>query len=155
MVKNNDYAAIFDIDKIFPEDWYVNVTKATNYVLENMKIPPEKVEEVLLSIVDYNINKQLNEKVFGSVKEDLPQYLSFVDTPSTSLFQEFKRIIEVCDICSSFKEHITYFQITDDKDFTTLNFWVNLAKKQYSGLKFSLRKPKSEPFCAKLIIRKK
>ena len=153
-MENNVDKLDLDIDKLFPKDWYENVTNATNYVLSNMDIPEEKVNDVVLRIIDYNISKQLNEMLFEKVTDTLSHYLSFVDTPSTKLFYTFKDMLDACDVCPSFKEHVVYFELATERDYKTLMFWKELVKKEYTGLRLTTRRLKDQ-FCVKLVIRKK
>jgi hypothetical protein len=151
----DDYKIKIDLEKLFPEDWYENVSKATNYVLNNMNIPDEDIDNVASYIVEYNINKQMDDKLLNCISYDLPEYLSFIDAPSTEVFDEFKTLLDVCDMCPSFKEHVVYFQIEDlERNKKTLNLWKNLAKKDFPALVLSIKELKSQD-CIKLIIRKK
>jgi len=154
-MRNNNYKIELDMEELFPIDWYKNVTNAANYVLSNMDIPDEKVDDVVLHIIDYNINKQLNNKLLNSVIDGLPQFLSFVDVPATSVFNELKTILDACDVCPSFKRHELYFQVSDMKyDKKRLSFWKKLIKKDYPNLKIASREIKSQQ-CIKLVISKK
>lgn len=154
-MKNNNYKMTLNIDEIFPAEWYQSVTDAANYVLDNMDVPNEDVDDLILHIIDYNINKQLNEKLLVSLADNLPCYLSFVDTPLTVVFNEFKNILDVCNMCSAIKEHVIYFQACNMKhDKKSLSFWKKLVKKDYPELILSTREIKSQD-CIKLTIRKK
>lgn len=154
-MKENNYTIKLDTEELFPIDWYENVTNAANYVLSNMDIPEEKIDDVILHIIDYNIDKQLNTKYLDSLFNDLPVYLSFVDTPSTRVFNEFKAIVDVCNLYKSFNEHTMYFQTSDfEKDKKTIDLWKNLFKKDYPNIKITNRELKSQN-CIKLVIRKK
>lgn len=153
-MENNVDKFDLDIDKLFPKDWYENVTNATNYVLSNMDIPEEKVNDVVLRIIDYNISKQLNEMLFEKVTDTLPHHLSFIDTPSTTLFYTFRNMLDACDVCPSFKEHEVYFEMASERDYKTLMFWKALFRKEYTRLKLTTRRSK-ELFYVKLVIRKK
>ena len=154
-MRNNSCDINIDIDKLFPAEWYENVTNAANYVLSKINLPEEKIDDIVLHIINYNIDKQLNNKIRESIFENLPYYLSFVDTPATKIFNEFKNILDACDICPSLKEHVMYFQSDDiESDKKKLNFWRTLAKKEYKNLSLYLREMKAQG-CIKLIIRKK
>lgn len=154
-MKNNSCDINIDMDKLFPSEWYENVTNAANYVLSKINLPEEKIDDIVLHIINYNINKQLSNKIRESISENLPYYLSFVDTPVTKVFNEFKNILDACDICPSLKEHIMYFQSDNiESDKKKLNFWKTLAKKEYQNLSLQLREMKAQG-CIKLIIRKK
>jgi hypothetical protein len=152
---DSNYKVKIDLDKLFPEDWYENVTKVTNYVLNNMNIPDEDIDSVASYIVEYNINKQMDDKLLNCISYDLPEYLSFVDAPSTEVFSEFKNILDICDACPAFREHIIYFQTDDlERNKRTLNLWKSLAKKDFPHLILLLKELKSQD-CIRLIIRKK
>lgn len=154
-MRSDNYKIKLDMEELFPVDWYKNVTNAANYVLSNMNIPDEKVDDVVLRIIDYNINKQLNNKLLDCVTDNLPQFLSFVDIPATVVFNDFKGILDACDVCPSFKEHELYFQVSNMKyDKRRISFWKKLVKKDYPNLKITSRELKSQD-CIKLIIRKK
>ena len=154
-MRNNSCDINIDVDKLFPSEWYENVTNAANYVLSKINLPEEKIDDIVLHIINYNIDKQLSSKIRESVCENLPYYLSFVDTPVTKIFNEFKNILDACDICPSLKEHVMYFQSDDiESDKKKLNFWRTLAKKEYKNLSLYLREMKAQG-CIKLIIRKK
>lgn len=154
-MKNNNCNLTLDMEELFPQSWYENVTNATNYVLSEINLPEEKIDDVVLHIINYNINKQLSNKLSESISENLPCYLSFVDTPVTKVFNEFKNTLDACDICTSLKEHVMYFQSDNiESDKKKLNFWKTLAKKEYKNLSLYLREMKAQG-CIKLIIRKK
>lgn len=154
-MKNNNCDINIDIDKLFPAEWYENVTNAANYVLSKVNLPEEKIDDIVLHIINYNIDKQLSNKIRESVCENLPYYLSFVDTPVTKIFNEFKNILDACDICPSLKEHVMYFQSDNiESDKKKLNFWKTLAKEEYKKLSLYLREMKAQG-CIKLVIRKK
>ena len=154
-MKNGDYTIKIDMEELFPIDWYENVTKAANYVLSNTNIPDENIDDVVLHIIDYNINKQLNNKLLSYVTDNLPSFLSFVDVPATRIFNEFKSILDACDVCPSFKEHNLYLQVSDMKyDKKRISFWKKLIKKDYPNLSVTSREIKSQD-CIKLVIRKK
>lgn len=154
-MKNNGYKTTLNIDELFPAEWYQNVTNATNYVLNNIDVPNENIDNLILHIIDYNINKQLNEKLLATIADNLPSYLSFIDTPATTIFNEFKNVLDVCAIYSHIKEHTIYFQTSNMKyNKKSLSFWKKVVKKDYPNLKLFSREIKSQD-CIKLTIRKK
>ena len=154
-MRKDNHKVKLNMEELFPPAWYENVTNAANYALHNMDIPEEKMDDLVMYIIDYNINKQLNDKLLNSITDDLPLYLSFVDTPVTKIFNEFKNILDACDICPSLKEHVMYFQSDNiESDRKKLDFWKTLAKKEYKNLSLYLREMKAQG-CIKLVIRKK
>ena len=154
-MKNNSCDIYIDIDKLFPAEWYENVTNAANYVLSKVNLPEERIDDIVLHIINYNIDKQLSSKIRESVCENLPYYLSFVDTPVTQIFTVLMNILDACDICPSLKEHVMYFQSDNiESDKKKLNFWKTLAKEEYKNLSLYLREMKAQG-CIKLVIRKK
>lgn len=154
-MRYDNYKIELDMEELFPVDWYKNVTNAANYALSNINIPDEKVDDLVLHIIDYNINKQLNTKLLSSVIDGLPQYLSFVDAPATLVFNELKNVLDACDVCPSFERHELYFQVSDMKyDKKKLSFWKKLIEKDYPNLKITTRELKSQQ-CIKLVISKK
>lgn len=154
-MKNDNYKIEMSMEELFPMDWYENVTNAANYVLSNAIIPAERIDDVILHIIDYNINKQLNNKLLDRVTDNLPSYLSFVDNPATTVFNDFKDILDRCDVCPSFKKHTLYFQVSDMKyDKRRIKFWKQVVKKDYPGLILTSREMKANE-CIKLVIRKK
>lgn len=154
-MKNDSFKVKLDMEELFPPAWYENVTNAANYALHNMDIPEEKIDDLVMHIIDYNINKQLNDKLLNSIADDLPSYISFVDNPVTRVFNEFKGILDACDICPSFKEHIMYIQLCNvEKDKKLFKLWKELAKKDFKSLSLTTREIKEQE-CIKLTIRKK
>lgn len=154
-MRNDNYEIRLNKDELFPTSWYENVTNATNYVLEKINIPEERVDDVIKHILDYNINKQIRNKLLDCATDNLPEYLSLVDTPSTKILNDFKDILDACDICPSFKEHVLYIQMSDCvKDKKHILFWKKLAEKDFKNLSIKAREIKSQE-CMKLTIRKK
>ena len=154
-MRSDNYKVKLNMEELFPPAWYENVTNAANYALHNMNIPEEKMDDLVMHIIDYNINKQLNDKLLNSITDDLPSYLSFVDNSATKVFNEFKGILDACDICPSFKEHVMYIQLgNSERDKKTFKFWKELAKKDFKSLSLTTRELKEQE-CIKLTIRKK
>ena len=144
-----------DAEELFPTAWYENVTNATNYVLSKINVPEERIDDVISHIIEYNINKQIRNKLLDCVADNLPEYLSLIDTPATRILNEFKDILDACDICPSFKEHVLYIQMSDPvKDKKRILFWKKLAESDFKNLSITSREMKSQE-CMKLTIRKK
>lgn len=153
-MKEDNYSTRFSAEELFPTSWYENVTNATNYVLSKMDLPEEHVEDVISHIIEYNINKQIHDKLLNSITDDLPCYLSLVDTPATKVFNEFKSILDACDVCPSFKEHVLYIQMYNfERDKKLILFWKELAEKEFQTIRISTREMKKQE-CMKLTIRK-
>lgn len=153
-MNGSKYGSKIDINEIFPAEWYENVTNAANYVIKNIDIPDERLEDVVLHIIDYNISKQVESKLLDKAADDLPNYFSFVDVSSARLFNDFKEILDICSVCPSFKEHVIYFQIYDmEYDKRRLNFWKKIVKNDYPNLSITTRELKAQD-CIKLVIRK-
>lgn len=144
-----------NIEELFPVEWYETVTRAANYVLSNIDVPEENLDDIVTRIIEYNIHKQINDKLLELLTEDLPTYLCLIDTPVTKVFNEFKNILDACDVCPKFKRHSLYIQSNDIvKDKKTVDFWKKLAKKDYPNLTITTRALKC-PECIKLNISKK
>jgi len=129
-----------DLDSIFTEEWYQNITSAAIYALAHLKIEDEKARDRLaLKIIDYNIEKAIKEAVLSNVLEELPKTLNWKNKQVTKAFTEFKDIIDTCCICPTFKEFKV--KILFKKASILLMHlldWKNLVKEYYPEIEISV-----------------
>ena len=127
---------IFDnLDEIFTQDWYDNVVKAANFAMQNTKNKNISDEALALYIIDYNINKRLHEKVLENLVSTLPKIINWENKDLIDAFNEFKDIIDSCDICPNFKKYKAKI-ITGQSGLMTNEFllWKELVNTHYPKL---------------------
>ena len=133
-----------DLDSIFTEEWYQNITSAAVYALAHLKIEDEKIRDRLaLKIVDYNIEKTIKEAVLSEVLNELPKTLNWKNKQITKAFTEFKDIVDTCCVCPKFKEYKV--KILFKKASTLLMHlldWKKLVNENYPEIEISITSTK-------------
>ena len=119
--------------EVFDDEWYNNVSDAINYTF---KIAPKlNPETVIPYIIDYNINKQLEEKVLNKLADNLPKTLDWRTIDVIKAFDEFKDIIDKCDVCPVFKKHSLKIILPKQSMlYNEILIWKELVNSNYPNL---------------------
>lgn len=120
-------------DEIFDDEWYSNVSDAINYTL---KIAPRLNPEMVIPyIINYNINKQLEEKVLNKIADNLPKSLDWRTIDVLKAFDEFKDIVDKCDVCPVFKKHSLKIMLPKQSVlYNEILIWKELVNSNYPGI---------------------
>lgn len=140
MIKSNN--TIENLDDIFTDEWYNNVIAATDFALEHNTLNI-KEEDLAKYIIDYNIVKQLQEKVLNTLIDTLPKNIDWRGKDILCAFNEFKDIVDSCVICPNFKKYSA--KIFFDEKSSLINellIWQELVNSTYSELEIKTNKLK-------------
>lgn len=132
------------LDNIFNEEWYLNVSEAIDYALQNTQSRKDiNKENLVKSIIDYNINKQLEEEVLNKLTDNLPNELDWQTIDVISAFNEFKGVIDTCDICPTFKKHILRIKIPEKSILNNeILIWKEIVNTNYPDILITSKKLK-------------
>lgn len=141
MTKNSmDNSSANLIDDLFDQEWYDNVMKATELALDNSDKINMDPDDLISYIVDYNIQKRLHEKILNSLVDTLPTKINWKNTDILDAFNEFKDIIDSCDICPSFKKYKAKIFIKNSSKLKKeLFMWEELVNENYPNLKVTVK----------------
>lgn len=143
-----------DLDSIFNEEWYQNITQAAIYTFMHLNVDKTVRDQLALRIVDYNIEKRLKEVLLSDIINTLPKTINWKNKQITTAFREFKDIIDSCDICPALDEYKV--KILLDKNSKILRYfeeWKNLTNEHYPTLNISILKTKDPNAVYLKIIR--
>lgn len=133
---------IENLDDIFTDEWYNNVIKATDFALEHNKSNVNE-EALIKYIIDYNIVKQLQEKVLDNLVNTLPKQIDWRNKDIVNIFNEFKDLVDSCNICSKFKKYSVKLILDENTCAANeLFIWKDLVNSSYPNLKLILNKLK-------------
>lgn len=134
MIYNDEEALL---DNIFDEKWYTDTVSAINLALNylnnhNTNLNPE---EIIQQVLDYNVDKQLDEVILNKILAELPKELNWENKAITEAFMEFKKIIDSCNMCPSFKK-FTIRVKTSNSTIMKNEFlsWKELVNEYYPKL---------------------
>lgn len=142
-----------DLDAIFTEEWYQNITSAAIYALMHIDTDDEKIkDQIALKIVDYNIERAIKEAVLSELVNTLPKTLNWKNKQVTKAFKEFKDIIDTCCVCPAFKEYKVKILFKKASIlFREFMYWKKLVKEHYPTINLSvLSTPDPSAFYLKL-----
>ena len=151
----NKVCTDIDLDSIFTEEWYQNITSAAVYALTHLNTIDEKAKDrIALQIVDYNIEKAIKNALLSGLMDTLPKTLNWKNKQVTTAFTEFKDIIDTCCICPAFKEYKVkiLFKKTSILLAEFLN-WNKLVEKHYPNIGLSII-PTRDPYAFYLKLEK-
>ncbi len=101
--------AINDNDKLlealFPEAWYRKVTQAIEFAINRLGCDNIKAAEMAKYIIDYNIEKRLDEALSESADLILPKSVDWTKMDIQSAFEAFNALLETCDVCKTLKSY--------------------------------------------------
>lgn len=123
------------LDEIFTDEWYADVINATNFAMEYQS--KLGIDEITLAhqIIDYNINKRLEEKLVNNLVKLLPKNLNWEHSDILRAFDEFKSIIDSCNACPKFKTYTVKINVGKSalllKEFI---LWKDLVNLDYPAL---------------------
>jgi len=142
MKNNTNIEEIVNI--LFDQKWYDDVLNAIDLALHHNTRKLNE-DDIVYNIIDYNINKRLEEKALNDLYTTLPKILVFKKNNLIETFNTFKNIIENCDTCSKFNKHSLkiIFEDVDDleKEFLT---WPKVLNKEYNTIKIKLTKSQKD-----------
>lgn len=127
-----------DLNEVFNDEWLNNVYSAAVIAMDYGKNTNKDIEEIAKSVIDYNIEKKLEETILTTLFNNLPKKLNWKEKNLIEAFDEFKEILDICSISNFNKYNFTL--ILDESEFTkkTINLWQDLAKKDYPELKITI-----------------
>ena len=133
-----------DLNEIFNDDWLNNVYNAAILAMCYGKDKDKDVEEIAKSVIDYNIEKQLEECVLTTLINTLPKRLNWKNKNLAEAFNDFKEILDICSI-SKFKKYKLHLTIDPSPAFKkTLFLWQDLAKQDYPELQLTIHELKTK-----------
>ena len=132
MTKNKEIH--IDLEEIFNEEWLGNVYNAAIVAMDHVKSKNGNIEETVRTVVDYNIEKKLEETILVKLKDSLPKSINWQDKNLIEAFDEFKEILDICDVVN-FKKHNLKINIGNSKiTEQNLQHWKNIANIDYPNL---------------------
>lgn len=144
------------LNTIFNDEWYNNVSDTINYAIEKTKnVKNVNIDNIIHSVIDYNINKRLETEVLNKLTDYLPKELDWREIDVISAFNEFKDIIDTCDVCPNFKKYTLKIK-TPKKSILNneILIWKEIVNSNYPDLTIIMKELKTEK-AYKLVISKR
>jgi len=152
MTKNKEIK--IDLEKVFNDEWLTNVYNAALVAMDHTKNKDGNVEETARSVIDYNIEKRLEETILTELKKSLPKSINWKNKNLVEAFDEFKQILDICDVVD-FKKLNIKINIGDSKiTEQNLQHWKNIANIDYPNLELSTTKLENKNNIYKVEITK-
>lgn len=140
---NNDNPDLFSKDlmnKIFDQEWYDTVMEATVLACDNADKIGMKREDIIDQVINYNINKRIEDVILNSLIEGLPKSLDWKNIDVIEAFEDFKNIVDSCDICPSFVDYSVKIQLNKSNRIKQELFeWKELVNNNYPALKLIIK----------------
>lgn len=125
------------LNEIFDQQWYIKTSEAIALALDNFIKQNIIFDQDVLAqdIINYNIDRQLKEKVFNNLINTLPKELNWENKAITEAFIEFKDIVDSCDLCPKFKKYSVKVRIADSGIMKNeFLLWKELVNTEYPKL---------------------
>lgn len=142
-------------DEVFTPEWYDNVTTAINFVFDAFEKDGKRIitnrDQVAKSIIDYNIERRLNE-----TKSQLPIPLvyNWQKYDIIEIFDDFSYVLHLCRDKIGFKKHEMTLKFgRNKKAMNNFYFWKDVLTKELNDL--SIETEELTKSSLKCIIRKK
>lgn len=143
------------LNNIFDQQWYINTSNAIALAMDSFTRQNILFDQQVLAqdIIDYNVDKQLKEKVFDHLIETLPKELNWENKSITEAFVEFKDIIDSCDLCPKFKKYSVKVKIANSGIMKNeFLLWKELVNTEYPRLNLTTIPYKTDKNKYKLTI---
>ena len=141
------------LDDIFNEQWHdkiADVIQASLPFCSKLNISPE---DLIIQIVDYNINKTM-DNVLETEFKALPKQLNWQNEDCVGAFEKFKHIVDTCINYPKFKKTSFTLNVTNNLSIIDeLNLLVKIVNEQYPEISVHLRKMTTKNLY-KLILKK-
>lgn len=146
MSKKNDADDNFEsLDEIFNQDWFDGVDQAIMFAMLNADKLNVNTDTLPQQIIDYNITKRLREVVLENLVDTLPKTLNWTNKPIFQAFEEFKDIVDSCDICPNFNKY-TVKIICGDSKLLQNSFieWKDIVNEHYPSIALTIEQMKTK-----------
>jgi len=136
-----------DLDIAFNEKWYEDITEAA--LMAQLHIDPEGLEsdaKIAKEVIDYNIVKTIQKIALDTLLKNLPKKLDWHQKTVMQAFNEFKEVIDSCDINPDFKKH-SLKAITGRSGAMKMEFmiWCETINSYYPELRITAKLNSKNP----------
>ena len=123
---SDEISTKLDLNEYFNEEWHENVIGAIDLAMSTGRIDPRQYERLVDYVIDYNIERTLDEVILPNLVKTLPKRFDW-NKDFKVVFTEFKDIIDSCDVCPTFTKYKATVKLGAD------NFVKNyiLSMKEY------------------------
>lgn len=142
----NKKTQALDLNSIFTDEWCKNIIDASTFAINKLSQSYIfDMDEVVNRVVEYNIEKALDEAILPNLVNTLPKTLDWTKTSVTDAFSEFKDIIDSCDLCPTFKEYKVKIIVKDRAVLLEqFEMWKECVNKYYPHLTITLSDSKTK-----------
>ena len=93
------------LEKIFTDEWFSRVIDAVKFVLERLDLSAEDSLKISQKIIDYNIEKRLDEVITESAALILPKSLDWSSICANDAFFAFRTLLEAYSLSGKSKRY--------------------------------------------------
>lgn len=133
MTEKNDNDKL--LNALFPEEWYEKVTEAINFAIKSLNCPTASSISLAKMIIDYNIEKRLDEALNESADLLLPKVLDWSEMSLDDAFCAFMALLETCEVYPRLTIH--QVKIKFGKNSLLYNnflLWKEMCSKKFRKL---------------------
>jgi hypothetical protein len=151
MAKNNDDFESFedlsdeDLDdliksseNIFPMEWYDKITNVIDFTMTILEKngPLRDREKIIQRIIDYNIEKTMNEHVNMI---PLPKVYDWSKSDAVEIFEEFAYLLNLIKDRPDFKKHTIMIKFGKNKrGMEHFDFWRNMSLDEMRNIELTV-----------------
>jgi len=142
-------------DEVFTPEWYDNVSAAINFVFDTFEKDGKRIitnrDQVAKSIIDYNIEKKLEET---RSQLPIPCVYNWQKSDIIEIFDDLSYVLHLCREKNVFKKHEMTLKFgRNKKGLNNFYFWKDVLNKELDDIYIETKElTKSSLEC---IIRKK
>lgn len=142
MADNNENDKLFEA--LFPEDWYIKVTEAINFAIHKLHCPSEAAASLAKQIIDYNIEKRLDEAFKESAETLLPRNLNWSKISKDDAFRAFTALLETCEVFPRLKSYRVQIKFSKNNIvYNSFLIWKEVASEKFRNLRLRSIKTKT------------
>ena len=93
------------LEKIFTEEWVNSIVVAINFAIDKLRPSHKEALDIAQRIIDYNIEKRLNEVIIESSNLILPKALNWTNIDADDAFLAFRMLLEAYDLSNRTRSH--------------------------------------------------
>ena len=133
------------LEALFPEEWYIKVTKSIEFVLQHYNFTGQQAADVAKRIIDYNIEKRLDSALTESADLLLPKDVNWSDIDIQSAFEAFNALLETCDACRVLKKYSVKINFGNNNPlYNEFLLWKEVLPLHFPKLRVQLRSTKKQ-----------
>jgi len=133
------------LEALFPEEWYLKVTKAIDFVLNSCNFTGQQAAEIAKKIIDYNIEKRLDTALTESADLLLPKVVNWSNIDIQAAFEAFNALLETCEACRALKKYNLKINFGKNKAlYNEFLLWKEVLPLHFPKLRVQLKNTKSK-----------